>query len=91
MTTGNLLGHGYFRGSQPGPARTVHCAVEPDPVTFNITVGPIGFIGKMFSFVISLIQGVNVFLWSLIGNAQNGKKGVLTNLSLFPFLVYLTS
>ena len=57
----------------------------------NITVGPIGFMGKMFSFAISLIQGVNVFLWSLIGNAQNGKKGVLTNLSLFPFLVYLTS
>ena len=65
--------------------------IFPRLTTFNITVGPIGFIGKMFSFVISLIQGVNVFLWSLIGNAQNGKKGVLTNLSLFPFLVYLTS
>ena len=74
MTTGNLLGHGYFRGSQPGPVHTVQCAVEPDPVTFNITVGPIGFIGKMFRFVISLIKGVNVFIWSLIGNAQNDKN-----------------
>ena len=74
MTTGNLLGHGYFRGSQPGPARTVHCAVEPDPVTFNITVGPIGFIGKMFSFVISLIKGVNVFFGHLLAMPRMVKK-----------------
>ena len=44
----------------------------------------------MFSFLISLIQGVNVSMFGHLlgfGSAQIEKKCVLTIFNLFPFLV----